>query len=249
MMHCSDKQVPSVAEQYINGEYSLFVESNDSFYRYYVHDSLFRCVRELAPKKLLDVGCGNGILSRKLVDVFSTLHSVISVDLSSTMISCAKALTPANYSQIQYVHSDFEAFATEHEEESFDLIVSGFVLCHCGSFEEVKRFCCSLFRMLALGGTTAHIIPAQTVEKSCSTQQAVKADFSVTVDEKDIHFSLFDFYYSNDALVSAFASAGFRNIQCSKAEISQEGVALLGEEWKADMETRGMYYIITAEKH
>jgi tRNA (cmo5U34)-methyltransferase len=84
-----------------------------------------------APSEILDLGCGDGVLGRMLLDAHATAH-VTFVDFSEPMIEAAKKRI-GNNRRATIIEADFSssAWATGFEAgKLFDVIVSGFAIHH-----------------------------------------------------------------------------------------------------------------------
>ncbi|MDD2469231.1 MAG: class I SAM-dependent methyltransferase [Desulfobulbus sp.] len=104
------------------------------------------------PKKILDLGCGDGILGRMLLDRFPSAL-VTFVDFSEPML--AKVIEKTGKSEnIQVIKADFTTSSwMQHLEENnlFDLIVSGFAIHHQVD-ERKKEIYTEIFNLLETNG-------------------------------------------------------------------------------------------------
>ncbi len=73
--------------------------------------------------KVLDVGCGPGIVSMQLADLG---HDVTSVDFSERMLEFARKNAADNGLSIDFRHGD--AMSLDFDDSSFDAVVSGYML-------------------------------------------------------------------------------------------------------------------------
>ena len=94
-------------------------------------------------KKVLDIGCGEGYLSRMLA---SEGASVVAVDYSRKMIEIAQERTPPD-TQIEYLLGDCQDMG--FFGESFDIVVANMVMQDLPEYEAVLR---EVFRVLVPGG-------------------------------------------------------------------------------------------------
>ena len=174
-----------MSEQYSDASYSVFVESesNRLLYEGYYHHSFLEGMRGIVARhakgdgkgdrealglkkfKLLDVGCGNAVLSRKVMREFS--HVVCTgVDLSRPMLHAAALLCSAEgASERISLHeanvlggtSESEPLVLSHMAGSFDCAISGFVLAHLATEKDLQRFFSFIAKSLKAGGSTIHI--------------------------------------------------------------------------------------------
>ena len=83
------------------------------------------------PCRLLDLGCGDGILGRMLLDTFPTVHAVLA-DFSDPMLDAARGKLGEN-PRATVVKADFstpEWLAAVTSRTPFDIVVSGFAIHH-----------------------------------------------------------------------------------------------------------------------
>jgi len=98
------------------------------------------------PDYILDLGCGNGNITAKLLHSFPDAHYTL-LDASQEMLNlCQQQFKDAN---VEYVTSYFKDF--EFKSDSYNLIVAGFTLHHCDS-EEKKELFRKMYRSLKKGG-------------------------------------------------------------------------------------------------
>jgi SAM-dependent methyltransferase len=106
-----------------------------------------------SPERILDLGCGNGILGRFLLSRFPSAECLF-VDFSDPMLDAARQTTgsPAN---VTIAKADFGSFRWAEVAEPhgpFDIVVSGFAIHH--QHDERKRVLYSeIFDLLTPGGT------------------------------------------------------------------------------------------------
>eukprot|EP00658_Telonema_sp_P-2_P010829 TRINITY_DN14112_c0_g2_i2.p1 TRINITY_DN14112_c0_g2~~TRINITY_DN14112_c0_g2_i2.p1 ORF type:complete len:212 (-),score=59.81 TRINITY_DN14112_c0_g2_i2:679-1221(-) len=134
----------SVEQQYADAAYSGFVEApvNQSFYQEYLHFSFLEQLLPLLqaashrPQRVLDLGCGNGVLSRKLLRACPEIK-VVGVDVSAAMLQEAARLREAEQISpevLELVCCDISALSSA-KLGTFDVLISGFLLAHASSRE------------------------------------------------------------------------------------------------------------------
>ena len=78
---------------------------------------------------VLDLGCGDGVLTEKLLDTDGTLSAVL-VDASPDMLRNARAKLAA-FPQVEYVHASFEELISSKAELGpFDMVISSLAIHH-----------------------------------------------------------------------------------------------------------------------
>jgi len=106
----------------------------------------------VAPARILDLGCGNGILGQMLLDIFPSAHGVF-VDFSDPMLDAARENLP-NARHVSVVKADFgtpqwrDAVAMH---QPFAIIVSGFAIHHQPN-ERKRQLYSEIFDILTPGG-------------------------------------------------------------------------------------------------
>jgi 2-polyprenyl-6-hydroxyphenyl methylase/3-demethylubiquinone-9 3-methyltransferase len=71
--------------------------------------------------KIIDIGCGGGILTESLLNLFCK-SSIIGVDAGIQNIITAKSHSEYLPKKPEYIHAKFENFAINFSEEKFDII-------------------------------------------------------------------------------------------------------------------------------
>ena len=105
--------------------------------------------QDFAPKNILDLGCGNGNVTARLLQLFPESCFTL-LDASEEMINFCKEQFKAY--KVEYVESYFKDY--KFEDEQYDLITAGFSLHHCNS-EEKKILFKGIYRSLKKGGIFA----------------------------------------------------------------------------------------------
>ncbi|MBI4084808.1 MAG: class I SAM-dependent methyltransferase [Candidatus Levybacteria bacterium] len=93
-------------------------------HRFISDPALFAMIGEVTGKRVLDAGCGEGIISRKLAEKGA---EVVGVDLSEKLIELAQKEVSKNHLGIKFYHASLTDLSTL-EIGKFDMIVSNLVL-------------------------------------------------------------------------------------------------------------------------
>ena len=134
----------SVAEFYIDGwpdDYSDAVSS-----------SLLSVLGPAAGRKVLDVACGHGRLTREIARRGAS--QVCGLDISERLIERARLVEADHHLGIRYVHADV-AGSTEFADESFDKVSCGFGL---SDIDDLQGALTNVARVLVRGGRFAFSI-------------------------------------------------------------------------------------------
>lgn len=91
--------------------------------------------KKFIPKNILDLGCGNGNVTSRLLQLFSESNFTL-LDASQEMINLCKVRFK-NY-KVEYIKSFFKDYC--FKDNYYDLISAGFSLHHCNSNEKKSLF-------------------------------------------------------------------------------------------------------------
>ena len=128
-------------------------------------DMLLRIVRKTLPKieRLLDIGCGDGVLGRAVLAEYSEASGVF-LDFSEPMIEAARRKAAEQGVQATFVVQDFGArdwTTTVADHAPFDLVVSGFAIHHQPDVRK-REIYQEIFDLLKPGGcflNQEHVAP------------------------------------------------------------------------------------------
>ena len=94
-------------------------------------------------KKVLDVGCGGGILAEALSELGA---NVTGIDASENTIGVAKSHSRSVGSDVVYIQNTIEEFISSHPNEKFDVITCLEMLEHVPSPNEIIKSCSNLLK-------------------------------------------------------------------------------------------------------
>jgi ubiquinone/menaquinone biosynthesis C-methylase UbiE len=97
-------------------------------------------------QRVLDVGCGTGILAREIISRIGSVGRVVGIDPSPGMVAVAKRLAP----NVEW--RDGAAESLPFPDQSFDVVVSQFALMF---FTYRRQALHEMLRVLAPGGRLA----------------------------------------------------------------------------------------------
>ena len=97
----------------------------------------------LEGKKILDVGCGGGILAEALSELGA---NVTGIDASENTIGVAKSHSKSISSNVRFIQNTFEEFIASNPEEKFDVITCLEMLEHVPSPGEIIKNCSDILK-------------------------------------------------------------------------------------------------------
>ncbi|MEL6457765.1 MAG: class I SAM-dependent methyltransferase [Cyanobacteria bacterium J06621_15] len=122
-------------------------EGND-FHRYLVRPSIERLLHLQPGQRILDIGCGNGLTTRRLASLGA---NILGIDFSSEMINHSRKRTKENQELIEYQVLDAtdEIALLKLGENSFDAAVSAMALMDMAEIEPLFK---ALIKLIRPGG-------------------------------------------------------------------------------------------------
>ena len=104
------------------------------------------------PERILDIGCGNGILGKYLLGNFPNANGIFT-DLSDTMLEAASE-NLKDHPESKVIKADFSTpgwLGKLKEEQPFDIIISGFSIHHLAD-QRKKELYSEIYKLLSPGG-------------------------------------------------------------------------------------------------
>lgn len=193
------------------------IENAIHFYRENVEfPSFFRALGPVEGKRVLDVGCGDGIYAR-LVAQRGASH-VVGTDSSSEMIRLAETAETEEPLGVQYRVDDLATMPTLGE---FDVVVAVNVLHYSDSMETLAGMCERIASNLVPGGRLLTYVGNGDVDAEAARDFGFIVDrpadlregdsFTVTIGT-DPPASVQVHYWTTESVVRALESAGFTRI-------------------------------------
>lgn len=105
------------------------------------------------PARILDLGCGDGVLAEALLDRFPGAQATL-LDFSEPMLAQARVRLAAQVERVRFIDADYGEpawVAQLGERPSFQIIVSGFSIHHQPDARKRSLFA-ELFELLTPGG-------------------------------------------------------------------------------------------------
>ena len=207
--------------------------------------SYLKIIGDLTGKKVLDLGCGDGLYTRKFKE--KGAKKVIGIDISSAMIQLAQEAENKDPLGIEYLLKDVTSL---DKLDEFDLVTASYLFNHAASCQELLLMCQTIAKNLKSSGrflglnNNIFISPLNyeksekygflnSIEGELEEGSLIKVTFQVPNSNET--FSVNDYYFSQDTYEWAFREAGLKNLQFSYPEVSQEGIKDLGKEFWEDM--------------
>lgn len=179
-----------------------------------------RLLGDVTGKDVLDVGCGEGKLTRTLVKLGA--DNVVGYDASRSQIEAAKAKGQSKDLNINYILSDSENFTYPTK---FDLASSTLVLLHAHDQAELETFFQSTFDVLKDGGKFVSI----TYNPNYQGLGKVKYNRRFTkIDNNEIRV---DFMKNGEE--GTFTSATFGDLSKEDYEAAAKNCGFYHSEWVA----------------
>ncbi len=224
-------------------EYDAFAkEYQDSkqlpFRTYAEQPLLFELIGNVTGKAVLDLGCGEGIYSRKLKAIGAA--TVVGIDLSSEMIALAKASEQESPLGIDYHVGDGSSIGYLGQ---FDLVVGSYILNYSRSRAHLEAFCRVIHLNLKPGGRFIGLNdnPANDPDhydgfrkygfvKSSPKPRREGDPVTYTMFLPDgSSFSFDNFYLDPETYQKAFSATGFSSMRWVNPVVTEGGVKAFGE--------------------
>ena len=166
-----------------------------------------------APRALLDIGTGTGIVPAIFAEIFRTLDVFAGCDISLGMLQQAKA----RLANLQVVAAD--APALPFKSETFDVVTASFVLSH---IREYRRALNEIHRVLRVNGLIAASNWTSTVD---AYSQAWSACLAEAISKPEAERALnevapLETYFSQEGnLEAAFTESGFSVVHAGAVDL------------------------------
>lgn len=194
--------------------------------------SMMNLIGDLAGKRVVDVACGEGWLTREVRKAGAL--EVVGIDISERMIELARWQEAREPLGIEYRVEDIRA---KGPQEEFDLSISNWLLVYAHNREELGVMCRGLARLIKSGGRFVTLItnpdlytwqsdppdyrkygfeariPESPYEGAPSVISIHLGDESITIE---------NFYLPIEVHETALQDAGFRDIAFHKVTLSPD---------------------------
>jgi toxoflavin synthase len=212
-------------------------------FTYAIYPTFFEYLGDLNGLKALDLGCGEGIVSRELKKKGAT--EVVGIDSSIEMINLAKEIEENRKEGIIYQH---RIVGNLGKIGSFEVISGAFILHYSSSKKELEDMCFDCYNNLSENGTFLAINnnpehPLSNEIKygnliSCINYLPNEGDkLIVTHPNANNIISFTNYYWRKNTYEDYLRNAGFKSIDWLPIKVSKEGYKNKGTEfWKEFLE-------------
>jgi 2-polyprenyl-3-methyl-5-hydroxy-6-metoxy-1,4-benzoquinol methylase len=183
---------PSVEYKYHSAEPSY----EDEYIWGKVHDVLVK--ESPAPKRVFEVGCGNGVTASRLKDVG---YDVVGIDTSITGIECGRKNNPDLQLFEDSVYGDLQ-----NKYGQFDVVISLEVIEHC---YDPRTFIKRVYQLLEPGGLGIISTPYHGYLKNLAIAILGRFDAHFTALWDGGHIK----FFSINTMTSLVTEAGFENLR------------------------------------
>lgn len=240
-------------------QYKQARASNSNIHKYLESYTYFKAMGDISGKSILDLGCGEGIYSRKFQKHGAS--RVVGVDISPKMIELAAEEEAREALGIEYIVSDMCKLG---KIDSFDLVCAAFSLNHAQTKEQLREMCQTIYENLKpncpfIGINNNLELPPESYDRikkygyhrnkidSSSVQDGIPIScFVFEVDGKQI--TIDDYYLSKQTYEWAFQEVGFKEINWYKPTFSPEGIRECGEDFWQDLLENPVAILIKCQK-
>ena len=221
----------------IANEYKNVIK--DDIVRIYGYEPLyFNTIGNLKGKAVLDLACGEGLFTRKMVERGAS--QVEGVDISEKMIELARNNKAFS---IKYHLYDVAQMPKLGE---FDVVTAPWLLHYAKSKEELLKMCSVIVDNLKKGGKFVGLIPnpnfpivpeekyrkyrVSSILESAELKEGCKIKITLyNAKEDKVSFSYF--HWSADTYLSTLKKSGLRNTKMIPASITEEGIQKYGKDF------------------
>lgn len=221
-----------IAKQYVQS-------INSPFRKFVLFPSLLYYLGNIKNKKVLDLGCGEGHLTRTIKR--KSKATVVGVDISKEMIKLAKKEERKRPLGIKYYVFDVLKMP---KLDNFDLIVAVLLLHYSKTKSELFKMCKNIYKNLKKDGKFIAITkdpfhPLQLYSKyrfTATAKAPLKEGDAVTItlfNKGQKLCSFKNYFWKKETYEEILRKAGFKTIKWHKLFVSKEGIKKFGKKfWK-----------------
>jgi len=227
--------VVGVEDQYGDGRYVEFAREKDGLFEEWLHFTFFRELDRAfgghGRRKVLDLGCGGGAISRKIVRRYGNGVTVLGLDITRAMLEGAQAGGDCGGAIAYHLGNMLELSKVRAVTDAapFQAVTSSLVLGHMRSTAELHRAFSEMLRVLAPGGVSIHLLIPEPIpgEKEGST---VPVDLPMS---NGPPVRVYDTMWAHTTYRDIMNKAGFKDAVVMPCSVDPAAIERDGEEkWK-----------------
>jgi ubiquinone/menaquinone biosynthesis C-methylase UbiE len=228
----SNIQYDEIAENY--------TEKEAVIKKYVLVPSFLNFLGKVKGKKVLDLACGGGYLTRKIREKGAR---VVGCDISRKMIEVAKKNEMMNKMGIDYFVADASKLG---KIDNFDVVTAGFLLHYSPDKETLSKMCRNIYRNLKEDGRFVAINHNPNhpfnydkkydviIEGRTPLAEGDKLTATFINEEGCALFSFEFYFWLRESYEEALSKAGFKEINWHSVEVSKIGIKKFGKEFWSD---------------
>ncbi len=238
-----------VEKAYSSNKYSN-ISSIDPSKKYVQYPSSLALLGNIRDKVILDIGCGDGILTRQIALKGAQVYGY---DNAKKQIEIAQKEEVKLRQGIKYYVSNPVDFKINLKA---DKVIATLVLPAAQNLQELENFFKSASNYLGVGGVFISINlnpdfkPSKTIAYNRRftklPDEKIKIEFFEN--NQKFKFSILDSDFSFKEYEAAAKRAGFKKVQWKKLKISEEGIQALGKNFWEGYEDNCPYIGLCANK-
>lgn len=225
-------QYDDIAEQYRHSTGAALRTYVESF-------SLLGCVGDVRGKSVLDLACGEGFFTRRLIEAGAA--RAVGVDISPAMIALAEQQERDNPIGLDYVCADVQDLTGLGQ---FDVVVAAYLLHYAQSEAELLRMCERIAAHLPPDGffVTLNENPDQDAgqyagytqygfNKTVEMPRREGSEITYSMVSGREMFKFHAYYYRRETYERVMRAAGFRELRWRSLELDPLGIEQFGAEY------------------
>jgi 2-polyprenyl-3-methyl-5-hydroxy-6-metoxy-1,4-benzoquinol methylase len=234
----------------LSKKYSDYIKK-DPIKNYIQYPNSLKFLGKIKGKKVLDIGCGDGYLTRQIAKLGA---KITAYDYSKKQIALALAKEKKDKLGIKYFVDDQFSFKTK---EKFDLVISAMVLHYAENLEELSGFLESAHDSLKDKGRYVIITmnPSfysygkNVFNRKLERLKNKKARITFLNEKGEYGFSAKYSVFSKRDYEKCSKRVGFKIIKWQVLKITKEGIRKMGKEFWKDYYSDPIYIGIVLKKN
>lgn len=226
-----NNQFDRVSQGYIK------VSFEDPIKRYLQYPEALRLIGKVSGKRLLDIGCGNGMCTRMMAKKGADVEAF---DPSANLIESARAEEINEILNIRYFVADHPSFSCL---EKFDVVTAIMVICAV-NYQKMKDIFRDAYASLKSGGRFV-VITLNPEFKNfgniiCGRRFTLKDDGNIGIEffdcDGNFTFDIVDSNFSKVDIEKVSRDVGFNSMSWGKLHVLSEGIKEKGKNFWKDLQ-------------